>query len=60
LKVLSVFELLHAYSLPQLGFGQEVKSTDRSTVMAQRYERPQSACLNGAVEFEGSSYCLLR
>ena len=60
LQVLSVFELLHVSSLPQFVFGQEAKSTDRSTVIAQRSERPQSSCLNGAVEFVRSSKCLLR
>jgi len=60
LKVLSVFELLHAFSLPQLGFGQEAKSTDRSTVIAQRHERPQRSYLHDFAEFVRSSKCLLR
>ena len=60
LQVLSVFELLHAFSLSQLGFGQEAKSTDRSTMIAQRLKMPQSSCLHGAVEFERSAKCLLR
>ncbi len=63
LQVLSVFELLHAFSLSQLGFGQEVKSIDRSSMIAVRLEmlkKPQSSCLHGAVEFERSAKCLLR
>lgn len=63
LQILSVFELLHVSSLSQLGFGQEVKSTDRSTMIAVRLEmpkKPQSSCLHGAVEFERSTKCLLR
>ncbi len=60
LKVLSVFELLHAFSLSHLGFWLEAKSTEISTVIAQRSEMPQSSCLHGEAAFVRSSKCLLR
>ena len=57
LQILSVFKLLHTFSLPQLGFGHEEKSADQSTWMAQRHS---TSCLHEYAEYERSSVCLLR
>lgn len=60
LQVLSVFELLHTSSLPQLASSHEEKSEDQSTWKARRPECSQSSCLHEYVEYERSSACLLQ
>ena len=57
LQVLSVFKLLHAFSLPQFGFGHEEESADQSTWMARRHS---TSCLLEYAEYERSDTCLLR